>query len=241
MIETPDIETSSANYARRFAGPAGSYLLAVQAQAVRAVIEDLQPGTVLDVGGAHGQLVDLLSQRGWSVTVHGTEAACEHNLRNLHGKVDCNYVQGNLAELPAPDRSYDLVIAVRLVSHVTEWKQLVREMCRVSKRSVILDYPSIFALNALTPLLFNVKKSFERNTRSYTSFYKRTLAAEFGEHGFHGAREVKQFFLPMVVHRMAGGAAWAKVLEALLRAVGLTGLAGSPVVARFDRDPSRQK
>src|SRR5690606_22711484 len=69
----PDIETSSADYASRFAGPAGRYLLEVQARSIEAALQGLTPGTALDVGGAHGQLVQLLERRGWQPTVHGTD------------------------------------------------------------------------------------------------------------------------------------------------------------------------
>jgi len=235
VAETPDIDTSSADYARRFAGPAGKYLLDVQARAVGAILARLSPGAALDVGGAHGQLVDLLQSRGWKVTIHGTDRACEENLRGLHGKRDCDYVQGDLFALPAADRSYDLVIAVRLISHVTDWKRLVAEMCRVARRTVVLDYPSTFALNALTPLLFGLKKSLEGNTRTYGSFSRSELAAEFEKHGFRLVRQVKQFFLPMVIHRMARGAALLRGAETLFRAVGLTALAGSPVIVQLER------
>ena len=61
--ETPDIETSSAAYASRFAGSAGRYLLSVQSRAVVQAIADLPPGTALDVGGGHGQLVEPLRAR----------------------------------------------------------------------------------------------------------------------------------------------------------------------------------
>jgi ubiquinone/menaquinone biosynthesis C-methylase UbiE len=236
LTETPDIETSSADYARRFAGRAGAYLLKRQAQAVSAVIEGLRPGTVLEVGGAHGQLVDVLHASGWSVTVHGTDSACEANLRTLHGKRNCEYVQGDLFKLPAADRSYDLVTAVRLVSHVVAWPRLLAEMTRVARRAVVIDYPSAFALNALTPLLFGLKKSLEGNTRTYTSFSHRELCAELEKHGFSCAAQAKQFFLPMVLHRIGGGAAPMRAAEGLCRAIGLTALAGSPVILRADRD-----
>lgn len=233
--ETPDIETSSADYARRFAGSAGSYLLDVQERTIAAALEGLTPGTVLDVGGGHGQLVQMFRARGWTPTIHGTDAACERNLRDLHGQQECAFLKGDLFALPVADRSFDLVVAVRLVPHVAAWPRLIAEMCRVARRSIVIDYPSKFALNALTPLLFGLKKSLEGNTRTYTSFTRSELCAEFAKHGFTFAREVKQFFLPMVVHRMAAGGAPTRAVEAVCRALGLTALAGSPVILRVDR------
>lgn len=233
--ETPDLETSSAEYAARFAGPAGEYLLATQTRAIAAAIAGLSPGTALDVGGGHGQLVDPLTARGWRVTVHGTDAACATNLRSLHGKENCRFLLGDLAAFPVPDRSFDLVIAVRLLSHLQAWPALIGEMCRIARRAVVVDYPSTVGLNALTPLLFAVKKSVEGNTRTYASFSRSELSREFVKHGFRANRTVKQFFLPMVMHRMGRGTVLLRGAESICRVVGLTALAGSPVILRCDR------
>jgi hypothetical protein len=40
----------------------------------------------------------------------------------------------------------------------------------------------------------------------------------------------------MVVHRATGSAAPVRWAESVARALGLTAVAGSPVVARFDRE-----
>ena len=165
-VTMPDVESSSAEYARRFAGSAGRYLLDVQANSVARALQGLTPGTVLDVGGGHGQLVAPLGRLGWAVTVHGTDAVCERNLRELHGQRDCDFMQGDLFALPAADRSFDMVIAVRLLPHVTDWPRLVSELCRVARHTVVLDYPSKSGLNSLTPMLFGLKKSLEGNTRT---------------------------------------------------------------------------
>lgn len=235
MTETPDIETSSADYARRFAGKAGKHLLRVQSAAVEDVLRGCPAANVLDVGGGHGQLVHTLSAGGWQVTVHGSSAECERNLRELHGQRDCKFIQGDLFALPFADRSFDLVTAVRLVSHVDAWERLLGEMCRVARKWVVVDYPSTAGLNALTPLLFGVKKGFEGNTRTYRSFSRREIESAFAANGFRPGRTHKQFFLPMVVHRALKSAAPLRFIESLSRGVGLTALGGSPVILRADR------
>ena len=236
--ETPDIETSSAEYASRFAGRAGRYFLDVQDRTVTEALAGLPVGTALDVGGGHGQLVGPLTRLGWRVTVHGTDPVCEKNLRELHGQQDCEFLLGRLFDLPVPDRSFDVVVAVRLLAHVPDWQRLVGELCRVARHAVVVDYPSKSGVNALTPLLFGVKKSYERNTRTYLSFTHEELRKEFARHGFDSRRVVRQFFLPMVAHRAAKGSAPLRWLEGLFRATGLTALAGSPVILRLDRRAS---
>jgi hypothetical protein len=118
---------------------------------------------------------------------------------------------------------------------VPDWPRLVAEMCRVARHAVVIDYPSKSGLNALTPLLFGVKKSYERNTRSYLSFTRDELAAEFARHGFGVERVVKQFCLPMVAHRATHGSTPLQWLERACRATGLTAWIGSPVILRLDR------
>lgn len=230
-----DIETSSADYARRFAGKAGRYLLDVQAMAVREALRGLPPGRALDVGGGHGQLVPVLRELGWNVTVHGSDPECERNLRELHGQRDVEFLLGDMFAVPRPAASFDLVLAVRLVSHCDDWPRLLAEMCRLSRRAVLIDYPCQSGLNALTPWLFSLKKSLEGNTRTYTSFTRAQLAQQFAASGFDRLTEVKQFLLPMVVHRRTHAAAPFRGFESLARSVGLTGRFGSPAILRADR------
>jgi len=124
---------------------------------------------------------------------------------------------------------------VRLLAHVPDWQRLLAELCRVARHAVVVDYPSKSGLNALTPLLFGLKKSYEGNTRTYLSFTHSELRAEFVRHGFESRRVVKQFFLPMVAHRLGKGSAPLRWAEGFCRASGLTALAGSPVILRMDR------
>src|SRR5690606_5258377 len=228
-------ETSSAGYANRFAGPAGEYLLQTQSQAIEQVLRGLPPGRALDVGGGHGQLVPLLRRLGWQVTVHGTDVRCAHNLRDIHGLTDCDFVQGGLFQLPAADRSFDLVIAVRLVSHVEQWPRLLAEMCRVASRAVVIDYPTRGGMNSTSGSLFGLKKAVERNTRTYLSFSHAQLQQALAAQGFDSPRRVSQFVLPMVAHRLGKGSAPLRFVESLCRATGITALVGSPVILRMDR------
>lgn len=234
-MKHPDVETSSAGYARRFSGPAGRYFLRIQEDALRRTLRDCPAGRALDVGGAHGQLVDPLRALGWSVTVLGSSEECGQNLRILHGKSGCEFVCSDILHLPFPDASFELVTSVRLLSHVEDWERLLGELCRVSAKWVIIDYPSTSGINALTPLLFKVKKKLEGNTRTYRSFSERVLDRVLSSHGYKKGAVSKQFVLPMALHRVCGSAGPLRLAEWVSRAVGLTAVAGSPVILRADR------
>ena len=234
--ETADIETSNDDYATRFRGATGAWMLKVQERGVLKLLgARVAPGaTVLDVGGGHGQLAHPLADAGYKVSVIGSAPSCRHRIADLVDAGRCSFEVGNVVALPYPDKSFDAVIAVRMLTHCSVWPTLVKEMCRVSRGPVITDYPTSQSLNAIAPALFKAKKKFERNTRHWTLFKHRQVREGFADAGFRRAASFKQFALPMVVHRMLKCRALSAGAEAACRAAGLTALAGSPVIARFE-------
>lgn len=234
MRVTADVETSSDGYAARFSGPVGAWMLAVQERTVRRLLGIPDGATVLEVGGGHGQLAVPLAAAGWRVTVVGSDASCAGRLAPALAAGQVRFVTGDLLSLPFPDRAFDFALSVRLLSHCAPWPRLVAELCRVSRRGVIVDYPTLESLNRIAPALFGAKKRLEGNTRTFTLFTHREVAGAFASDGFLPAGRVAQFFLPMVLHRALRCRPCSAALEALCRGLGLTKRWGSPVLARFD-------
>jgi ubiquinone/menaquinone biosynthesis C-methylase UbiE len=234
-VEAPDIETSSDDYAQRFAGRAGQYMLQVQARSLANVLAEPVGDKILDVGGGHGQLTKQLLSRGFKVTVLASDPCCRTRLAPFENHANFCFVSGNLLDMPFADRSFDCLISVRLISHIEAREQLFREFCRVASQTIIVDYPSWYSLNALTPLLFGLKKLIEHNTRTYHSFSGRALASDFSRHGFQASARSAQFFLPMFLHRWFGASSLLQKLERWAKAARITSLLGSPVVLRLDR------
>lgn len=232
--ETADIETSSDEYATRFAGAAGQYMLDVQRDLTLALVRaQSDTATVLDVGGGHGQLAIPLAEAGYTLTVLGSDLSCRHRIASICEDGRCTFDVGNVVELPYEDNAFDTVISFRLVTHCEQWPQLIRELCRVARHAVIVDYPTHQSVNAIAPALFGAKKKIEVNTRTWQLFYHREIRdACAGEH-WKLHRQKKQFFFPMVLHRMMKSRALSTGLEGIARAVGLTALLGSPVIAAF--------
>ena len=231
--ETPDIETSSEVYAWRFNGPAGGYLLAMQARAVRAAMPPIASPSVLEVGGGHGQLVPLFAELGCRTTVIGSDASCSDRLRRLGWSDSVQLVTGDLLDLPYTDRAFDVVVSVRLLAHMKDWPRLLSECCRVARHSIVFDYPSKRSVNTLMPLLFGVKRMLEPDVRTFTSFSREELLEVLARAGYGIEAEHKQFLLPVALHRKTG--ARLKGLEAIARWSALTRCFGSPVVLRADR------
>ena len=210
-------------------------MLSVQTRLTRALLADVPKGTLLDVGGGHGQLAHPLADDGWDVTVLGSAKSCEHRVRDLTESGRAKFVMGNVFELPFADDSFDAVVCFRLLTHCDRWEQLVRELCRVSRGPVVVDYPTSQSVNAIAPALFNAKKKFEKNTRTWRLFRHREVDSAFAAAGARVARRRKQFALPMVIHRVLKCAPLSAFLEGCCRAVGLTALCGSPVVLRAEK------
>jgi SAM-dependent methyltransferase len=232
MRETADIETSSDAYASRFAGPVGAWMLDVQERAVLKLLGAPDSQTLLDVGGGHGQLAGPLAEAGWRVTVQGSDPCCARRLGPLIAAGTVRFVAGDILALPFPDRAFDCVVSVRLLSHCGNWHALVAELCRVARRAVIVDYPTSESLNRVAPALFGAKKRIEKNTRTFTLFSHREVEEAFAACGCVVAGRVGQFFLPMVLHRALRCRPCSAALEGLARAAGLTRRWGSPVVLK---------
>ena len=236
-----DIETSSAGYKSRFAGAAGRWLLGVQS---RILIEQLsqvwvdsdQSISLLDVGGGHGQIVQAINEHGLlsrcQVTVLGSSQECREQLVSDIEAGRCTFAVGDLLTLPYPDKSFDVVTSFRFIPHCEQWQQLIRELCRVARQAVIVDYPTHLSVNCLSPFLFHLKKVLERNTRTFAMFSHRQISAAFAEAEFVVQERSGEFFLPMVVHRMLKSPGISGLLEAPFGILNITKFLGSPVIVR---------
>jgi len=235
MRETPDIETASDDYASRFAGAAGVFFMDTQNSTVERVLGSDCKGVAIELGGGHGQLVSILEKAGCDIIEYSSNANCHIMLTQRHPEVELQNVTGDMLALPFADQSADLVIFVRLISHIENWPELIAESCRISRKTVVFDYPSLFSMNVFTPLIFCLKKGIEKNTRTYMSFSKRQLKTELAKHGFKITTHAPQFILPMFIHRALNGAGFLQVTEKLFRVTRITSLFGSPVILRADR------
>ena len=244
---TPDVETASDDYARRFGGPVGTYLLAQQAAAVARLLSDSDaPGRrALDVGGGHGQLTSLLLQLGFDVWVQGSVPSCRRRLLGLmhqhSGRV--HFVTSSLWALPFADRSFDLVLGIRLLAHVERWEALLSEMARVCRYQLLVEYPPIGGVNLFDRWLFPLKRKIETDTRPYFSYSSRQVRAALRELGFERFSVERQFFLPMVIHRTLKRPSLSRHLEAGTRWLGLTQMLGAPVILVAERasgEPARR-
>ena len=234
--ETADIETSNDDYAGRFKGNVGAWMLAMQECGVMRLLRGrvVHNATILDVGGGHGQLAHPLVRGGYGVTVVGSDVSCKKRIETLVENGSCRFDVGNVIALPYADKSFDAVVSVRMLTHCERWEELVKEMCRVSRGVVVTDYPTCQSLNAAAPALFGAKKKYEKNTRTWRLFKHAEVRAAFAGSGYAETGRFAQFFLPMVVHRVLKCKPLSAFSERVCRALGLTRLLGTPVIVRYE-------
>jgi 2-polyprenyl-3-methyl-5-hydroxy-6-metoxy-1,4-benzoquinol methylase len=235
MEDTPDVETSSESYALRFSGAVGAWFLEVQAATTRDLLSPWQGGTVLDVGGGHGQLTEPLLAAGHTITVSGSALVCCERIRSRVKGHAARFVVGPLIEGPWRERAFDTVVSFRLLPHVARWRELVATLCGAARHAVVVDYPTSSSINAVSGALFSLKKRVEGNTRPFLVFEDEEVAAAFEASGFRVTARRPQFLFPMALHRALGSVRVSRAAEAVARATGLQGLLGSPVILRAER------
>jgi SAM-dependent methyltransferase len=237
MSAAPDVVTASDDYARRFAGPVGAWLLAVQAARALELLEPWAGGSAVDVGGGHAQLAPALVGRGWDVTVTGSAPSCRARLDRLLPAGSFRFERCDLAPLPFAERAFDVALAFRLLTHLEDWEGLVGELCRVARHAVLLEYPDRRSVNLVAGPLFGAKRAVEGDTRPFRAFSRRQVAGALRRHGFRVAALRPELFLPLALHRAAGSAALSRAAERLSAGLGLTRAFGSPVLVLGVRTP----
>ena len=228
----PDLVSSSDAYARRFCGRAGTLFLARQSALLRAALADKHRVTILDIGGGHGQLTPALLAYGHDVTVLGSEPASGPDRTG-----GARFVAGRITAPPFAEGEFDTVLAFRMLAHVADWRGFLGELCRVARRTVVVDFPSWMSANAASAALYPAKRLYERDTRPFHSFHTATISRALSEHGFIASFCSGEWLLPMVMHRMGHAAAPLRWVEAVGERTGLTRRLGNPVILRADRLP----
>jgi ubiquinone/menaquinone biosynthesis C-methylase UbiE len=239
----PDIETASEAYSRRFEGAVGEYFLSTQRATVRRMLvaAGVRGGRVLDVGGGHGQLTAMLMAMGLDVFVQGSAASCADRLRTLAcQRKYAGFVASRLSQLPFADRSFDVVVGLRLMAHVERWQDLLREMARVSRGCLLIDFSSMISVNALESWLFPIKRAIEGDARPYLRHSAGTVRAELETLGFRRFHMEKQFVVPMALHRGLNSCAVSRSIEGWSRRLGATRIFGSPALLLANRAPVGQ-
>lgn len=246
-LEWPDFHSSLPEYAARFPGPLGQWILKTQTDLLLEAMALERPlpmkGTfdVLDVGGGHGQVTPTLLELEKRVATVVSDAQATSTLIGMLTLLPpaCmaayTSVVAPLNKLPFETASIPQVISLRMVCHMPDWSAFVGELCRVASNQVIIDYPSLQSANYFNNLFFKAKLKVEGNTRSFRVFDDQEIADEFRRHGFNSIQLYRQFALPLALHRAMKRPKVSELLERFFSRIGLTNRIGSPVILSASR------
>lgn len=230
----------------RFSGPVGAYLLETQEALLMAGFARLGTGqagaplagcTLLDVGTGTGRAAIGLARAG--ATVVGVDASTEMlevaRERAAAAGVSVTFDTGDAHALPFPAGHFDGAVSLRVLMHTPDWSRCVGELCRVARRRVIVDFPSLSSLAALESAARHLRRAAGRPVEAYRVMSERSMVAAFEAHGYRVVDVHRQFVLPIALHKAVGAFAFTRGVERALAAVGLLWLAGSPVTMVAER------
>jgi 2-polyprenyl-3-methyl-5-hydroxy-6-metoxy-1,4-benzoquinol methylase len=217
--------------ALRFGGPVGRFLLESQEQFLLRALAPLAGKTIADVGAGTGRASIGLARAGAVVT--GLDASAEMlevaRERARAAGVAVTFDVADAHALPLGSQSVDAAVCLRVVMHTIDWQRVVAELCRVSRETVILDFPSVRSFAAVESRWRRRQAAAGRPVEAYRVLDVKDVSAALEGHGFRVVTVDRQFVLPINLHKRLGSLALTRSLEAGLAAVGLLRVFGSPV------------
>jgi ubiquinone/menaquinone biosynthesis C-methylase UbiE len=137
--------------------------------------------------------------------------------------------------LPLADRSVDGAVCLRVLMHAIDWRGCVAELCRVSRHTVVVDFPALASFAAIESGGRRIAHAFGRPVEPYRVIAERDVVAAFRRSEFRVVDIQRQFVLPIAVHKRVGRLSFTQATERALAAVGLLRLIGSPVTMVAER------
>ena len=232
-----DATNARAFDARRFGGPIGDLVAHGQAEVLLRFLGDIRGQAILDVGTGTGRAAFLMAEAGAAVTgIDASEemlAVARERAAGQHASID--FRRGDAHALAFADRAFDVAVSLRVLMHTPRWATCVDELCRVSRRRVIVDYPSMHSVALVQSLGRKARYALGGETEPYRVFATHQIAAAFARNDFTFVATHRQFVLPIALHKAINSPAFTGASERALAAVGLARLFGSPVTVVAER------
>ena len=222
---------------RRFGGPIGQLVAGEQARVLANMIGRIQERNILDVGTGTGRAALMLARGGARVTaIDSSEQMLEAaRQRAAEQVVKVNFLRGDVHALDFKDRSFDVVVCLRVLMHTPDWRRCLAELCRVADRLVIFDYPSASSVALVQSMARQAFHALGGTTEAYRVFRGRTIRRALHESQFHLRSVHRQFVMPIAFHKMIGSRRFTSRSEAVLDRLGLLRVFGSPVTVCAER------
>ena len=220
-----------------FGGSMGQYILEAQENVLIDFLGDLKNVSLLDVGTGTGRAALAFAQRGAQVT--GLDASPEMlKVASAHASelgVAVEFQTGDAHALVFSDRSFDVAVSLRMLMHTPDWRRCLAELCRVSRKRVLFDYPPITSTSSIQIILRRIQKFFGQNVETYHVLGHGDVSSALTANGFEIVKIHKQFVLPIALHKFVGSKKFTETSEGFLATVGLLKIFGAPVTILAER------
>ncbi len=208
-----------------------------QERVLETFLGDVTGVRAIDVGTGTGRAALILARRGALVT--GVDASIEM-LKVAQGRaaeagLQVVFAPGDAHALGFADGAFEMGVCLRVLMHAPDWKQCLAELCRVTSRRIVFDYPALCSLAALQAAGRRVLQAAGRRIEAYRVFSAASIRRELERNGFCIVARHRQFVLPIAFHKMIGSPGMTRAIEAVLARIGLLRLAGSPVTVMAER------
>jgi ubiquinone/menaquinone biosynthesis C-methylase UbiE len=232
-----DADTARTFDERRFGGPIGELVARAQGRVLANMVGRIQDREILDVGTGTGRVALLLAHGAARVTAidASEEMLAIARKRAAAELVAIRFLRGDAHKLEFPDRSFDVSVAFRLLMHTPGWRRCVEELCRVTERLVVVDYPSATSGALLESLARRAAHAAGVRTEPYRVFTHATIREAFDRCGFRVRSVHRQFVLPIAFHKAIGSRRFTLWSEHKLDRLGLLKALGSPVTLVAER------
>jgi SAM-dependent methyltransferase len=221
--------------ADRFGGAFGSYLERHEVEVFTRLIGGHD--VVLDAGAGTGKLSLPWLREGREVTsVDRSGAMLALTARKAAAQgLRTRLIMADVEALCFPNRAFPCTVSSRVLMHVTDWRRAVAELCRVTGRLLVIDFPaSGSAAGVDAALKRHLRHRSAANRLPYRTFRPGAVRGELARQGFYVTETHRAFLLPLRWHRWLNRPERSRAAEAIASSFGLTRHFGIHVTVRAE-------
>lgn len=196
---------------------------------------------ILDVGAGTGKLcVPLSSKSEGVIAVDLSIQMLKVAMRKAKKKnIMLTAVVCDAQKLCFKDETFDCVISSRLLMHLADWRKGISELSRVSRGTLVFDFPTFVSSSGIHSMFRIIKNLFKARAQTYNTFLIKDVVSELESHNFKILRLARQFSIPVYIHRRINSPGFSEKIEKFIGNVGISRLVGSTVVIKAVRPASR--